>query len=359
MIENIKILHVIYALSGGGAERQLQFLIKNAPQDSTHAVLCVDSCDVDLRAWGVKCFVHHRHGRFDWSLYRTCFNTISTFQPDIVHVWLPPVISIPALLMAALKNKPVIFSYRNLMRFRRTLDVVEYFVALFCATKVIANNPVIQSSWPYRLLYRLKKGCTIPNGLDFSELCHKCYFPAKTAESVRLVFVGRLVEQKNILNLIRAVALLPGDYNWILNVYGEGGQKAEAIELASSLGVMHRIVFHGFIPDIFPKIVESDLLVMPSTREGMPNVLIEGMAMSIPIVTSDIPAITSIVRKSNAVILTNPSDPQSIADGIIAFFKNPDYYINNLKIGVELASQYDVKIMSKRYHDEYQRLVQY
>lgn len=47
----------------------------------------------------------------------------------------------------------------------------------------------------------------------------------KCEKSFRLIFVGRLIEQKNILNLIHALALLSREYTWQLNVYGEGDQK--------------------------------------------------------------------------------------------------------------------------------------
>lgn len=357
MNTEIRVLHVIYALSGGGAERQLQFLIKHAPATSKHAVLCVEPRNVELKGEDTECFVHVRKGKFDWGLYYSCHDAINKFRPDVIHVWLPPVISIPSLVMAALHHKPVIFSYRNLMRFRRFQDVVEYFVALLCSTKVIANNSINQSTWPYRMLYRLKNGCTIPNGLDFSALTHKSYLPVKAnSQVVNLIFIGRLVEQKNILNLIRALALLSVEFCWVLNVYGEGNQKASAIKLATELGIIQRIVFHGFEPNIFAKLAESDLLIMPSVREGMPNVLIEAMATPIPIVASEIAAITGIVKNSNAVILVNPYDAKSIATGISKYFYDPLFYNNNLEIGAKIALQYDAKTMSYRYYDEYKKL---
>lgn len=56
-------------------------------------------------------------------------------------------------------------------------------------------------------------------------------------------------------------------------------KKTHAIKLASELNIIQNIAFHGFEPDIYPKIAKSDLLVIPSIREGMPNVLIEAMAI--------------------------------------------------------------------------------
>lgn len=355
----MKVLHVIYALSGGGAERQLRLLFKYAPANISYGVFCVDSCDADadLRAWNVECFRHQRRGRFDWGLFLSCYDVIKRFKPDVIHIWLPPVISIPALLVSIFYSHPVIFSYRNLMRFRRPLDVIEYFFALFFSNKIISNNPALQSSWPYRMLYSLKHGSLIHNGLDFSLLSPKKNFLTEIGRPVRLIFVGRLVEQKNILNLIRALVLLPSEYPWLLDVYGDGEQRDIAAQLAIILGISQNIKFHGFETNIFAKLAESDLLVMPSIYEGMPNVLIEAMATPVPVVTSEIESIVDVVEESGAVILVDPLDPKSIADGILKYLSAPDYYINRLNIGIEISSRYEAAMMSRRYYEEYQRLI--
>ncbi|MBE1425958.1 glycosyltransferase involved in cell wall biosynthesis [Desulfomicrobium macestii] len=334
----------------------MHLLIKHAPPESTHAILCVDQRNADINEWPVELFVHQRRGKFDWGFFRTCRNCISQFNPDVIHVWLPPVISIPALVMAAIQGKPVVFSYRNLMRFRRALDVVEYCAALLCSTKVISNNLICQSSWAYRLLYHLKNGCTIPNGFDFSALGNQIGPSVKSGDLFRLIFVGRLVEQKNILYLIRALALLPRKYNWQLNVYGEGSQKSDAIKIASEHGIIQNIVFHGFEPDIFSKIAESDLLVIPSVSEGMPNVLIEALSIKIPVVASSIPAILDVVGDSESSILIDPSDPRNIADGIRMFMDNHGVYLKNAEKGFLVAKRYDARTMSIKYYDEYEKL---
>ena len=124
------------------------------------------------------------------------------------------------------------------------------------------------------------------------------------------------------------------EYTWQLNVYGEGDQKTQAIKLASELNIIQNIAFHGFEPDIYAKIAESDLLIIPSIREGMPNVLIEAMAIGVPVVVSGITAIKDIVKSSNVVILVNSTDPKSIATGISKYSDNADFYIDNFNIGV-------------------------
>ena len=353
MEKKIKILHVIYALSGGGAERQLQLLLKYSSPKSIHGVLCVDTRGIDCFSSDVQFFVHTRRGKFDLGIFLTCYKTIKMFQPNVVHVWLPPVITIPAMLMAASQGKKIIFSYRNRMSFIRYLSFFEYVVALFFSSKVISNNSVLQSTKYYRFLYKLKNGTTIPNGVDFSLIQKKVNSDFSKKNIVNMVFVGRLVKDKNILNLLMALELLPKNRLWKLDVFGEGDLKHEASELANQLGLSDRIVFHGFDKSIYLQLAKSDLLLMPSRKEGMPNVLLEALATKVPIVASDISSITDIVGRSGVVILIDPHKPTSIAKGILAYMDNQKSFIQNTCAGSKIAESYDAKLMSDRYQKEY------
>jgi glycosyltransferase involved in cell wall biosynthesis len=351
MQKSIKVLHVIYALSGGGAERQLEFLVNNAPQDSEHGVLCVD-----LANYGAQVFVHKRQGKFDWGLYQTCFKTIKSFKPDVIHLWLPPVITIPAMLTAKCLRKPIIFSYRNLMHFDRLLAVIEYLLACVFSQKVISNNLIDQSKKPYQWLYKLKNGLTIHNGLDFRLIEQKEDHAIKINEPIKLIFVGRLVEQKNILNLIRALSKITINQQWTLDIFGEGNLKSAALNLVQELELHGQVFFHGFEKAIYKKLLSSDLLLMPSILEGMPNVLVEALAIKIPVVTSNIPSVIDVVGESGAVILIDPNSIESITKGIEKYMNNQKYFIENLQIGLEIAKNYNATLMSAKYHEVYQQL---
>ncbi len=357
MVKPIKVLHVIYALSGGGAERQLQLLLKYTHPNTIHGVLCVESRYVELENLNAEVFLHQRQGKFDFGLYLTCFKTIKSFQPDIVHLWLPAVITIPAMLSAALQNKPVIFSYRRRMSFHRFLSTIEYIFALFFVKKVISNNEVSQSVKCYQLLYRYKSGVTIPNGLDFSVIQKKINHQVKVDKPISILFVGRLVQEKNILNLVRALAQIPENKQWTLDIFGDGNLKKEALDLVGRQGLDNLVFFHGFEKSIYSKLAQCDLLLMPSNTEGMPNVLVEAMAAKIPVVASNISSIVNIVGDTGAVILVDPENVESIAYGILNYMDNQSIYIKNTSIGLNLAKKFDVEIMCEKYNEEYETLL--
>ncbi len=331
----------------------MQLLLENSPPNVLHGVICVETRGVNLEEYNAKVFIHKRKKKFDWSLYSFCNDAIKYFKPDLLHVWLPPIITIPSMLAATWQGKPIIFSYRSRMRFDRLLGVLEFGIVLLFGKKVISNNLISQSTSLYQFLYKIKNGKTIPNGVNFSRISLKRDHLIKKDTAIKMIFVGRLVNEKNIINLIYALSLIPKQQLWQLNIFGEGSLQQQSRKLVIDLGLEEQIIFNGFESNIYPEIIDSDLLIMPSNSEGMPNVLVEALAIKIPIVASNIPAIKDIVSDSGAVILVDPLNSQSIAQGIICYLNNQDVYIRNVDKGAMIAERYDAGSMATAYHQEY------
>ena len=105
-----------------------------------------------------------------------------------------------------------------------------------------------------------------------------------------IVTAGRLVPQKNYEMLIRAfakVAEILLDYKLI--IYGEGNLKEHLVHLSNELGVGSRVVFRGAVNDLHERIVDSELFILTSDFEGMPNALMEAMAMGLTCISTDCP----------------------------------------------------------------------
>lgn len=102
--------------------------------------------------------------------------------------------------------------------------------------------------------------------------------------------VGRLTVQKNFSLLIRAFSRIASDisdYNLI--IYGEGNKRAELERLIESLGMQTRIYLPGNIQNIADEMQKNSLFVLSSDSEGMPNVLMEAMALGLPCISTDCP----------------------------------------------------------------------
>ena len=107
-------------------------------------------------------------------------------------------------------------------------------------------------------------------------------------EPCDIVAVGRLTAQKNHALLIRAYAAL-GPVEDRLLIYGEGELRAELEALIRELGLEGRVLLPGLSEDVARDIENAKLFVLPSDYEGMPNALLEAMALGLACISSDCP----------------------------------------------------------------------
>jgi glycosyltransferase involved in cell wall biosynthesis len=101
--------------------------------------------------------------------------------------------------------------------------------------------------------------------------------------------IGRLKAEKNFQLLIRAFAKLAAQIPARLIILGEGEQRAMLENLANALGVQDKILMPGFVASPDGWLPYARLLVCPSKREGLGNVLIEAMAQGVPVIATDCP----------------------------------------------------------------------
>jgi len=132
-----------------------------------------------------------------------------------------------------------------------------------------------------------------------------------------VVFVGRLVRDKGITELVHAFDALVDSSTTLLLV---GGEEPELDPLpASTRELMHRhpkIREAGWVTDVRPYIALSDLLVLPSYREGFGMVLVEAAAMGVPVIATDITGCRDVVLDGVNGMLVPPRDTGALADAL-------------------------------------------
>lgn len=136
-----------------------------------------------------------------------------------------------------------------------------------------------------------------------------------------LLSVGHLIERKGHDLAIRALGQLP---EYRLLIVGEGPERAALGRLATALGVDARVRFLGARPhDELPAIYSAaDALVLASTREGWPNVLLEAMACGTPVVASNVWGNPEVVRSPAAGRLMTERSAAGVAQAVRALFSS-------------------------------------
>ncbi len=159
----------------------------------------------------------------------------------------------------------------------------------------------------------------IPNGIDitlFKPLNNKKYTKPTSQlsnTSTRLLFIGRLHHEKNVINLLKS---LKGLENVVIKIIGKGPLKKELKRLSVDYSV--NVEFIDKVPNSeLPKIYnQADIYIQPSLYEGNPKTILEAMACGLPIIASDVPGINNIIKHKESGYLCN-TNIKSIKDAII------------------------------------------
>lgn len=102
---------------------------------------------------------------------------------------------------------------------------------------------------------------------------------------VRFVSVGRLAPQKNFALMLRAFAAAAGPADTLI-IYGEGPERSKLARLIDGLGLAGRATLGGHVGDPASRLVHFDVFLLSSDYEGVPAVLLEALAASLPIITT-------------------------------------------------------------------------
>lgn len=140
----------------------------------------------------------------------------------------------------------------------------------------------------YYGLEKHRKSVVIPNPLRDADK-----MPAPfTGETRRksIVNVGRLIGQKNQTMLIEAFSRISAEYpEYQLTIWGEGGDRKKLQEQIDSLGLEGRVNLPGSSNQVYQEILDAGIFVLSSDYEGMPNALMEAMALGLPCISTDCP----------------------------------------------------------------------
>jgi glycosyltransferase involved in cell wall biosynthesis len=137
--------------------------------------------------------------------------------------------------------------------------------------------------------------------------------------------VGRLSAEKGFDLLIRAtnIAVVRG-LDLGLVIAGDGPDRAALQKQIEELRLSDRVRLLGFQSDLRPLYEAMDLFVLSSIREGLPNVLLEAMALEVPIIATRISGVPRVVADGENGILVPPGDDAALAQAIVRTLTQPD-----------------------------------
>jgi glycosyltransferase involved in cell wall biosynthesis len=223
-----------------------------------------------------------------------------------------------------LLGRRVVISLRNEIRPLPTLRwLTEWYArmvlrschAIHCQNQIAAGNLVrFYACDPAKLV-------VIPNWIDVES------YNAAIEEHARrpsrdvpvVLFTGWLEDFKGVFELAEAAGrLVERGLKFRLVYCGSGIHHEQVVQRCHELGLDEIVEFRGWVNDEQKRaaLVEADLFVFPSHREGLPNALLEAMAAGLAVVTTPVGGIPSVVQTGRNGILVPPRDAARLAEAI-------------------------------------------
>ena len=149
----------------------------------------------------------------------------------------------------------------------------------------------------------------------------------------RIGSLGRLVEKKGMSSLLRAARIIIDKHHNIEVIIGGDGPLQDNLRaLATELEIDNYVKFIGALPNsnVATWMNDLDLFVLACKQDsngdmdGIPVVLMEAMSQGIPVISTRISGIPELIRHNETGLLSEPDDPESLAEQIIALINNPD-----------------------------------
>lgn len=315
-----KILLVTESLGSGGAERQICGLATMLTKTGYPCRLITYVENQFYEPYLRQDGVDYQYVPELWNKKTRVFRMaeyVRNYNPDVVISFLPSVNMAMCLAKLMFRAKLVVSERNNNTCITRGDKVL--FNLYRMADAVVPNShsqgDFISKNFPF-----LKdKVHPIINFVDVNR-----FTPAANPvhnETLRIVTVARYTQQKNVLAYMKAIRLIKDNgldvhFDW----YGDKKQNAayyEEIEKEYKfLDIADYLTLHEPTPKIEEEYRKADVFCLPSLFEGYPNVVIEAMSCSLPILCSNVFENPYIVEEGVNGFLFNPEDPKDIAFSI-------------------------------------------
>jgi glycosyltransferase involved in cell wall biosynthesis len=334
---SVKVVFIIDSLRRHGTQRFLIHLVRGLHNlGHEHSVITLNSaCDHDIEeALAAAGCAITRIGK--WGLLLAGIGwwrlvaTLKRLRPDVVMTMLDfaDILGPPAAQLAGCQALVTAIRARNLAKpsWQRWLTRT----TVRWADKVVFNSrQVVEYARQHEGILE-EQVVVIPNGVEDlfarSGALRSSYRQqlGLQPETILLGSVGRLYPQKNVSLLLHACANLSTLRPWMVLVLGDGPERQRLLSLAHELRLADRLIWLGARDDVEGWLAAMDIFVHTANFEGMPNAVMEAMAMRLPVVATNVDGLRDLIEEDASGCLLSPGDINGFAERIGELIENPD-----------------------------------
>jgi glycosyltransferase involved in cell wall biosynthesis len=323
----IRVLHLIAPAQFGGAERVLLGLAER---------ICADRFQISIGSFVNARFRDNEfldilkrrnipgatfwlRRTFDFENIPRIARFIRRKEIDILHTH-GYRSDVMGLLAAKITGRPVVSTLHGWVPIDSKLRIYERVdkLALFFFDRIIAVSEEIRQSLraagvPARKIIKLHNAIRIEENADGNG----GEGVRKGRGEFRIGMIGRLSPEKNVGSFLRTASLLGKKHSQLKFVIaGDGPERGRLEKLSAELGLVPKVTFMGFVKDPEPIYRSLDLLVIASSTEGIPLVLLEAMKHSVPVISTKVGGVPEVVTSGVDGILIDGDDPRILGEAV-------------------------------------------
>ncbi len=313
----MKVFLYINAIHHGGAERVMVNLAKEYIKFG-HEVFLITSFKADweyeIDAGVKRIILGNNSGNFirrNVLLTKRLRHEIRTEKPDIIISFMaePNFRALVAAIGTKTKN---IISIRNdpNREYPSTLFRIAARILYRLADRVVFQTKDAQNWFP--------KSIQSKSVIIYNPVAEEFYVQKAVHNRKDIVTTGRLTSQKNHAMLIKSFARIADNIDDNLYIYGHGEMRKELEDLIDKLNLSERVFLPGPVNDVKCAINSAKLFVLSSDYEGMPNSLMEAMALGVPCISTDCPCGGPKMLLENEKYLSAVNDCEKMAKKMLA-----------------------------------------
>ncbi len=368
MVKNkINVLQLVEGMNWGGAETKLLELIDHMDRERFNTTVCSlgmgDRLKTRFDEVGIPFISFERRSRMDPKLIFDVARLIRKQNIDVVMTTLFYADVVGALASAISPNKAV-FSWETIsapewLLWRRLLP---YRFAMRFASKVISVSHATAKWLIDKRGVPENKITVIPYGVNLDE-----FSPGSNPElreelgiaddTTIIGVVARLHPQKGHTYLIEAAKAIIPKFNNVKFVFvGDGELRGELEKSVTDAGLDNNFMFLGFRSDVKELLRIFDIFVLPSLYEGLPNVILEAMACSLPVVATAVDGTVELVADEKTGFLVAPKQPMALSEKISALLKDSDKGNAMGKAGrKKVEEEYSLELQVNNFQNLYEK----
>lgn len=341
----------------GGAEVMVSRLASHLDQKNIEAeVICIfgearnNDLEKAIQDHGVPIHFIGKGKGFSASAAARLFRELDRFAPDIVHTHLsacvycaPWVISRNRKMLHTVHNMPA----HELIRPKRVLMRMMY-ASGYAVPVAISREIRTQTDQFYKLK---KEPELIYNPVDVGRFA---FTGKREEEPFTVLNVGRLSVQKNQQLLVRAFSqVYEKNSNTRLLILGDGPLRKDLQDLIEREGLKECVSLEGNVTNTEDYYAKANIFALSSVYEGLPLVVLEAMASSLPIVSTDVGGVKDLVSDNG--MLVQEGDCEQLARALIYLMEHPMRREIMGARSYEAVQKYDSAEIAKGYSELYSK----